>query len=82
MSSEMDLIDFNVIESVEDSILRTKSNSSRTWLWNLIGLGVITVMLLALYLTREPEPESGAEKTQRMINESIKPSPTFSTFLF
>jgi hypothetical protein len=82
MSSEMDLIDFNVIESVEDSILRTKSNSSRTWLWNLIGLGVITVMLLALYLTREPEPESGAEKTQRMINESIKPSPIFSTFLF
>jgi hypothetical protein len=82
MSSEMDLIDFNVIESVEDSILRTKSNSSRTWLWNLIGLAVITVMLLALYLTREPEPESGVEKTQRMINESIKPSHIFSTFLF
>ena len=82
MSSEMELIDFNVIESVEDSILRSKSNSSRSWIWNLVGLGVIIVMLLALYLTREPEPENGAEKTQRMISETIKPSPTFSTFLF
>ena len=78
----MDLIDYNVIETVEDSILRSKSNSSRSWIWNLVGLVVIIVMLLALYLTREPEPESGAEKTQRMINDSIKPSPTFSTFLF
>jgi hypothetical protein len=77
----MELVDLDIFESVENSILKTKT-SSRSWMWNLLGLGIIIIMLLALYITREPESESGEQKTQRMINDTIIPKPTFSTFLF
>ena len=77
----MELVDLDIFESVENSILKTKSQS-KSWLWNLLGVFIILLMFLGLYLTREPEPESGEQKTQRMINDSIIPKPTFSTFLF
>lgn len=78
----MDLIDYRIVETVEDNILRTKTSSSKHWIWNLMGLFIIIIMLLALYLTREPEPESTKEKTIRMIDDTLIPKPTFSTFIF
>ncbi len=76
----MDLVDMNILESLEDNLLYTKK--SKTWLWNFIGLGIILLMLFFLFISREPEPENTTEIIQERTMKKLENGIPYSTFIF